>query len=238
MEGRHCLQLLAHGPKLGLDLGPHGHQLALDAAHQHARQPAREPPHAEQRRVQPAEVRVGGEEALLALPGVPRAQARGDVRLGAVLDHDVAELERLALVGEHRGHLGLRAGPDQVRLGQHAHRAVPRGVHLLRALKDVDCGDVLVGGDHGQDERALLPQVRVDQRVDLAHDLRALAGGGRADDAGQVDQREVGRVRRRDLHHDRLRAELRGLAVCQGVCEPLDEGGELLRRADGNGRLG
>lgn len=82
--------------------------------------------------------------------------------------------------------------------------------YLRSALQDVDGGDVLVGGNDGENDGALLGQVAVDQAVHFLDYLARAAGGGEKEE-------DVERIVRGWRRWDREEA---GAALATVLCWP------------------
>mmetsp|Transcript_56119 Transcript_56119/g.105252 ORF Transcript_56119/g.105252 Transcript_56119/m.105252 type:complete len:216 (+) Transcript_56119:211-858(+) len=209
----------------------HGDQLLLNALHQKFRQAGREVGHSEVRRVHRLEHRVVCEKNHLRHSRLRGGGAVVELFLGAVLAHDVAQLQRLAHVVQHRQHLVFGARADEVWFGQHPNRPNSVGIRHGSALQNVHRRNVLVARDDGEDDGALLAEVVVDEPVHFVDHPRILPLSCRAHDPRQVDHREVGRRVGHELDDDGLRGEP---PACprQGIRELLDHAGELGRGVD------
>ena len=192
-------------------LGHEGGHVPLDLQQQHAREEGRELRYPQPlahggRRAAVARVRL--EVGLLRVEAVAHREP-ALLRLGgrAVADGKVAERELQVGghgIGQVVGHVG--AGVHQVDLCEHAHGALARGVDLLDELHRGICLEIGSRRADEQDDRALL----LDEGGDHASDLRldvvwlALVGERRHRQAGQVDERQVGHIRRVDAQEDGL----------------------------------
>mmetsp|Transcript_14489 Transcript_14489/g.49023 ORF Transcript_14489/g.49023 Transcript_14489/m.49023 type:complete len:247 (-) Transcript_14489:494-1234(-) len=223
------LRVLQHVLEVELEAGKGG----LDTRHEKVREALGEGRDAQERPRRAREVGVRPEEVALLLPclaqgfddGGPSALGLAPLVIHGrhqVAHHDVAQLERLALVGEHLQHLALPPGRDEVRLGEHREGALAVGVHARGPLEHVHRRHVLGRGEHRQDDGVLRGNDALDHVVHLRDDGVVLPRRGRANDAGKVDERQVGSLRGRHLDDNGVGGEGAGLRQRQRVREGLN----------------
>mmetsp|Transcript_18366 Transcript_18366/g.44213 ORF Transcript_18366/g.44213 Transcript_18366/m.44213 type:complete len:323 (-) Transcript_18366:49-1017(-) len=173
---------------------------------------------------------IGGmvlEKSLLLLKCLSDFLAALDVGLAAVLDTSVTQTQRHILTQEHLG--GVGAAVHQVNLCDDSDGPQTLWVHLARQLEGIRRRQICVGGHDGENDGPGVAHIAQRHLTRQFLNIVCLVAAlhGHPCDAGQVNEGEVGALRRIHRQHYRLVNDALVLS-CDFVGESFDFAADLL----------